>query len=824
MRHFLRDIRYELRVLARAPGFSLAIVLTLAFGIGVNIALYSFVYTVLLKPLPFKDPSRIAMVWTSMPELGFPKLLTSPADYTDWAAAQKSFESVALFEDHLFDITRNGQPERLTGAKVSSSLFPLLGVQPLEGRTFTPAEDSPGQHVVILGYGLWKRRYAGQSMIGQSIYLDRQPYTVVGVMPREFVFPISGPDGNGDPAEFWVPVGLEPLQLFNRGAMYEFSVLGRLKPGASFAQAESEAKLIGAQVRSRYPARTLAALHHSSISFAAVPYHEEIQGNIRMPLLVLLGAVVLLLLITCSNISNLLLVRSAARQREMAIRTSLGATWWQTVRLMLAEGTLLAFVGGISGAALALWCRGFLISLLPPSFPQTASIEMNGPVLGFAFLLCVGASLVFGLVSAIAMFRSPLRQTLQEGGRSPSGTRSHRRLQGALVIAQCGIALALLIGSGLLLRSFSRLLATDPGFQPRNVLQMTVYLPRETYSSAERIKDFYQQMLERASAVPGVRIAGLSTDLPLDAQERELIHNASDYKGKADTLPSVIRSWVMGDYLKTLDIPLIAGREFTPEDNEKSPSVVVISKDLAQRLWPGEEAIGKRLRAGPSSDLMVVGVVGDVKDGSLGDEIHPHVYTPYRQESIDLISHPTWGGLRTMNLVIQTSVEPASVAKLVQQEIWKLDPQLAITHVQTMKETIGDSIAPQKFNLFLLSTIAFLALFLAIVGVYGVISYAISQRTQEIGVRIALGASPSSILLMILRQGLLLILAGTAIGVAGSLALSRFLQSLLYGVTTRDTMTFISAPLLLIIIALAACYFPARRAMRLQPNVALRNE
>jgi predicted permease len=508
----------------------------------------------------------------------------------------------------------------------------------------------------------------------------------------------------------------------------------------------------------------------------------------------------------------------------MAIRASLGATWWQTVRLMLAEGTLLAFVGGIIGAALALWCRGFLISLLPPSFPQTASIEMNGPVLGFAFLLCVGASLIFGLVSAVAMFRSPLQQVLQEGGRSPSGTRSHRRLQGALVVAQCGIALALLIGSGLLLRSFSQLLATNPGFQSRDVLQMGVYLPRETYSGAERIKDFFQQVLDHARAVPGVRVAGLSTDLPLDAQERELIHNASDYKGKADTLPSVIRSWVMGDYLKTLNIPLISGREFTPEDNEKSVPVVIISKDLAQRLWPGEEAIGKRLRAGPSPDLMVVGVVGDVKDGSLGDETHPHVYTPYRQESVELISHPTWGGLRTMNLVIQTSVAPASVAKLVQQEIWKLDPQLAIMHVQTMKEKIGDSVAPQKFNLFLLSTIAFLAVFLAIVGVYGVISYAISQRTQEIGVRIALGASPRSILLMILRHGLLLILVGTVIGVAGSLALSRFLQSLLYGITTRDTLTFIAAPVLLIIIALAACYFPARRAMRLQPNVALRHE
>ncbi len=825
MRQFLNDIRYELRVLARRPGFSLVVVLTLAFGIGVNIALYSFVYSVLLKPLPFKDSSRIAMIWTSMPELGFPKLLSSPADYTDFAAVQKSFESVALFENHAFDLAGEGQPERLTGAKVSASLFPMLGVKPLAGRTFTDAENKTGQHVAILSYGLWQRRYgAGENMVGKSISLDRQPYTVVGVMPRGFFFPISGPDGNSDPAEIWVPAGLSAEQIFTRGAMYEFSVLGKLKPGAMYAQAQSEASIIGEQIRKKYPPAVLAALHNSTIGFTVVPYHQEIAGKIRMPLLVLLGAVALLLLITCVNIANLLLVRGAARQREMAIRASLGAGWWQTTRLMLTEGTLLAFLGGGLGAVLALTCRGLLISLLPTAFPQTGAIEMNGPVLIFAFLLCVAASLVFGLVSAAAMFRFPLQQTLQEGGRSAAGSRLRQRIQGLLVVSQCGIALALLVGAGLLLRSFSRLMTTDPGFQPGHVLRMSVYLPRETYSKPQQIRDFYQQMLEKTMAIPGVRTAGLSTDLPLDAQETELVHDADGYRGKPDVLPSVCRSWLMGDYLKALNIPLIAGREFTPADNAKSTPVVLISNGLAKRLWPGEIALGKRLRAGPSPDLTVVGVVGDVKDGALGDDAQPHIYTPYLQESDEIVGHPTWNALRTINLVAQTSVEPSSLAKSIQQGIWSLDPQLAIAHVETMSQGISESVAPQRFNLFLLLTVASLAVFLAVIGIYGVVSYAVSRRTQEIGVRIALGASPRSILAMVLQQGMLLALAGTVIGLGGAFALTRFLQSLLYGITTTDALTFSAAPVLLMLSALLACYVPARRAMQVEPNRALRHE
>lgn len=822
MRNFLNDLHYELRVLAKAGGFSLVVILTLAFGIGVNIALYSFVYTVLLKPLPFQSPSRIAMIWTSMPELGFPKLLTSPSDYSDWAAAQKSFESVALFENHPFDLTGDGQPERVMGAKVSSSLFAMLGVRPLSGRIFTAEEDHPGQHVALLSYGLWQRRYIGQTVVGKSILIDREPYTVVGVMPSGFFFPISGPDGNAEPADVWVPVGLLPAQLFTRGAMYEFSVLGKLKPSISFAEAQSEAKVIGQQVRQKYPPAVLAALHGSSISFAVIPYRDEISGKIRTPLLVLLGAVALLLLITCANIANLLLIRGAARQNEMAIRASLGARWWQNARLMLTEGTLLAFLGGALGAVLALWSRGFLVSLLPESFPQTATIEMNGPVLVFAFLLCIAVALVFGFVSALAMFRFPLQQTLQAGGRSSSSTRSRRRLQGLLVVSQCGIALALLIGAGLLLRSFSRLLSTDPGFQSSGVLRMSVYLPRETYPNPQQVRDFFQQMLERTMAVPGVRVAGLSTDLPLEAQETELVHDVDGYRGKPDALPSVARSWVMGEYLKTLHVPLITGRGFTPEDNAKSVPVALISKGLSERLWPGESALGKRLSTGPSSNLTVIGVVGDVKDGPLSEEAQPHIYTPYLQEHDELIGHPTWNALRTINLVTQTSVDPSSVAKVVQQRIWSQDPQLAITHVETMSQTIRDSLTPQRFNMVLLLTIASLAVFLSVIGIYGVISYMVSQRTQEIGVRIALGASPGSILVMVFWHGLRLALVGTALGIAGSLALTRFLQSLLYGIAATDALTFILAPALLISIALVACYFPARRAMHVEPNSALR--
>lgn len=825
MRHFLDDIRYELRVLAKAPWFTLVVVATLALGIGVNVTLYSFVYTILLRPLPFRDSSRIAMIWTSMPELGFPRLLTSPADYSDFLTAQKSFESVALFENHSFDLTGNGEPESIPGARVSASLIPMLGTEPFAGRTISAAEDKPDQHIVVLSYGLWQRRYGGdRSILGKSIFLDRQPYTVIGVMPAGFVFPISGPLGNSDPAEVWIPVGLTSLEMINRGAMYQFSVLGKLKSGISLAQAQSEAKIIGEEIHKNYPARVLAALHNTSITFDVVSYHDAVAGAMRMPLLVLQGAVALLLLIAFGNTANLLLVRSASRQREMAVRASLGATRWQTARLTLAEGVVLAFLSGAVGGSLALLSRRLLASLLPSSFPQTGAVEMNGPVMIFTLLLCVAASLVFGLISMKKPHKSNLQETLQQGGRTAGATRQRQRLHRLLVVAQCGIALMLLIGAGLLLRSFSRLLKTDTGFQASHILRATISLPLEAYSQPHQLRDFFQQALQKTSAIPGVRIAGLSTDVPLESQEAEMVHDADGYRGKPDTLPSIVRSWIMGDYLKTLGIPVLAGRDFTPDDTEKSLPVALISKDLAQRLWPGESALGKRLRVGPSVNLNVVGVVGDVKDSSLTNDAQPHVYTAYLQERDEILAVPTWKTVRTMNLVVHSNGDPSNLIKPIQGAIWSLDSQLAITNVGMLSEDIQQSVAPQKFNLFLLLTIAFLAVFLAMIGIYGVVSYTVTQRTQEVGVRMALGATRRSILIMILRHGFVLAIVGIVLGLGGAFALSRFMESLLYGVTTTDALTFSTAPALLLLVALIACYLPARRAMSIEPNSALRSE
>jgi len=825
MRPFLDDIRYELRVLAKVPGFTLVVVATLALGIGVNVTLYSFVYTILLRPLPFRDSSRIAMIWTSMPELGFPQLLTSPPDYTDFVTAQKSFESVALFENHSFDVTGNGEPESIPGARISASLIPMLGVEPLAGRTMSAAEDQPDQHVVVLSYGLWQRRYGGdRGVLGKPIFLDRQPYVVIGVMPPSFVFPISGALGNSDPAEVWVPVGLSAPQIINRGAMYQFSILGKLKIGISLAQAQSEAKIIGEQIRKNYPARVLAALHNTSIGFDVVSYHDAVAGTMRMPLLVLQGAVALLLLIAFANTAHLLLVRSASRQREMAIRASLGAAWWQTARLILAEGIVLAFLSGAAGAGLALLSRHLLASLLPSSFPQTGVVEMNGPVMIFTLLLCVAASLVFGLISMRAPHRSNLQETLQQGGRTAGATRQRQRLHGLLVVAQCGIALMLLIGAGLLLRSFSRLLKTNAGFQSSHIIRATISLPLEAYSQPHQLRDFFQQVIQKTAAIPGVHLAGLSTDVPLESQEAEMVHDADGYHGKPDTLPSIVRSWVMGDYLKTLGIPVLSGRDFTPDDTQKSLPVALISQGLAQRLWPGDSALGKRFRVGPSVNLNVVGVVGDVKDSSLSSDAQPHVYTAYLQERDEILAVPTWKTVRTMNLVVHSNGDPSNLIKPIQGAIWNLDPQLAITNVGMLSEEIQQAVAPQKFNLFLLLTIAFLAVFLAMIGIYGVVSYTVTYRTQEVGVRMAMGATPRLILIMILRHGFVLAIVGIILGLGGAFALSRFMQSLLYGVTTTDALTFSAAPALLLLVALIACYVPARRAMSIEPNSALRSE
>jgi len=826
MEALFQDFRFGIRLLWKSPGFALVAVITLALAIGVNTAVFSVVNAVLLKPLPFPDPSRLTMLWVSMPSLGFHKIPFSPSDYTDYVRGQKSFDGMAIFENQKFDLTGYGQPEQVDGARVSASLFSVLQVQPLLGRTFTGDEDRPGkEHVVVLSNGLWRQRYGGdRSIVGKDIFINRQPYSVVGVMPPDFGFPLVGPVDNQTPARLFVPAAFTPTVLNMRGAMYQYSVVARLRPGVSIDAAQAESRILGPQIRTNYPAEVLGAFHNAELGFVVAPYHEAVVGDVRTPMLILLGAVALVLLIACANVANLLLARGAVRQRELSIRVAIGAQKLRLFRQIFVESWLLAFFGSLLGVALAYVTRNFLLALLPSSIPYHGNIDLDVRVMGFALVLCLVATLIFGVVSAIESSRTSTRQVLQESSSTGTSVRHRRRLQGFFVISEFAFALGLLIAAGLLLRSFSTLVKVDPGFQPDRVLSLTVALPRQPYAEANQLRNFYRDLVARVSALPGIDAAGLSSDLPLAAQETETVHELDGHKVDSGTPLPIHRSWVMGNYLPALKAPLLRGRFFTPEDLPTAPQVAVISQSMAQRFWPGQNAIGKQLKVGPSPVLTIVGVVGDIKDGSLGKEPMPHVYTPYLQERDLLVGHPTWNGLRSMNLAVLARSDPSAQIAPIQDLIRNLDPQLTTTNLATMREVIQESVLPQRFNLFLLTIFAVVAVFLAMVGIYGVISYTVKQRTREIGVRIALGARPATILRLILREGGILALWGIAIGIGGALAMARLLRSLLFGVAAVDPLTFVTAAFLLVVAALFACLVPARRAMRINPNSALRYE
>jgi putative ABC transport system permease protein len=826
MERLLQDLRYGLRLLWKSPGFTVVSVLTLALGIGVNTALFSVVNEVIIRPLPFKDSSQLVMIWTSLPSLGFQKIPFSPSDYTDVAQNQQSFQAIAIFENQKFDLTGEGQPEQITGARVSASLFSVLGTQPILGRTFLPEEDQPGREMeVVLGYALWQQRYGSdRSIIGKTVSLNRQPYTVVGVMPRGFEFPLHGPSDNQQPGQVYVPAAFSSTVLQMRGAMYQYSVVARLKPGVTIQEAQNEAQVLGPRVEKNYPPEVLKAFRNAELSFLIDSYHNAVAGEVRTPMLIMLGAVALVLLIACANVANLLLSRGAVRQRELAIRSAMGANRSRLLRQMLTESLLLAMTGSAVGIVLAKVGKDMLLKFLPASFPHPDTIDLNASVFAFAMLLCLVATLIFGLVSVAESSRISLQQILQESTASGTAVHRRRRMQAFFVISEFAFALGLLISAGLLLRSFSRLLKVDPGFQPDRVLSMTVSLPKQPYTQADQLRNFYRELIAQVGTLPGVASAGLSSDLPLAAQETETVHEIDGHKVDSGSPLPLHRSWVMGDYLSTLRVPLIKGRFLGPQDLPSAQLVAVISQQMAQRFWPGQEAVGKQLRVGPSAVLTVVGVVGDVKDGSLESDPIPHIYTPYLQEIDKLVGHPTWTGLRSMNLVVSTQADPSTLTSPIRNLIWKLDPQLTTTNVATLKEAIQESVLPQRFNMFLLLIFAGVAVFLAMVGIYGVISYAVTQRTREIGVRIALGAKPITILNLILRDGATLALWGAAIGIGVALMLARLLRSLLFGIGALDPLTFVAASIVLVVVALFACFVPARRAMRINPNAALRHE
>jgi putative ABC transport system permease protein len=817
----LQDLRFGARMLRKSPGFTVVAILTLALGIGANAAIFSVVNGVLLRPLPFPRADQIFLIYEALPGFSLNLPFNAP-DFRAFSERQRAFESLAIYSNQRYELSGTGAPERIDAARTSAALFPLLGIEPILGRTFTSDEDQPGHSVLVLSYGLWQRRYgADPNILGRTILLDRQSYTVIGIMPRSFQFPIRGERWNGDPAQLWVPLSFTSSELQAWGMEYNHTLLGRLKPGVTLAQAQNDAARVIAEVEKLYPAKLVAFFRGRHLGAKILPYGREIVGGVRTSLLVLLVAAGLVLLIACANVANLVLARACGRQKEMAIRAALGAARSRLLQQMLLESLLLGITAGTAGLFIGHMGTRLLIWFSPAEIPRMQGIGMDGPVLIFTLGLSLLTVVFFGLRPAIEASRIHPNQALKETGRGTTQGRARRSMQSLLIVSQTALAVILLTGAGLLLRSFANLLETDPGFRPQRALAMTIPIPLRAYSHAHDIRSFYQELLRRTAALPGVTSVGASTDLPLRAREHD---GVVQIEGRELSSPiETAHSWILGDYFAAMGIMLKRGRMFTLEDRLGAPEVVIISETAARTFLPGEDPIGKRLLFGGTWHT-IVGVASDVKDSAIEKPAGPHTYTPYIAMPDGAVEDPAWDGLRALHLAVRTRSDPLSAISMVRREIVSLDPQLAVADVRSMDAEIQESLAPQRFNLFLIGLFAMLAVFLASVGVYGVLSQSVAQRTHEFGVRMALGARAQDVVSMTVREGMKLAFLGAAIGSLGAFALMRLMASLLYGVSAHDPITFIVVVVAMCAVAFLACYVPARRAMRVDPMVALRYE
>ncbi len=813
--------------MAKSPGFTAAAVAVLALGIGVNTAIFSLLDTVLLRPLPYRDADRLVMVVERLEKAFTEPLGFSPPDFAIFEREQRVFTEVAAYANKYYELSASGDPERIAGARVSPSLFSVLGVSPALGRTFTREEAQAGRNVVVLSYGLWRRRFGGdRRILGSAILLDRQPYVVVGIMPPRFEFPHRGPALNNLPADLWAPLAFTPEELQGWASRYMHSVIGRLKPGVTLAQARQESDALARRLqREFYPAQFrdggLFELHAS-----VEPFRFELAGRVRSLLFILQAAVGMVLLIACGNVANLLLSRAAARSREMAVRLALGAGRRRLIAQMLLESLPLALAGGALGLLVAAWGVDLLTAFSPVNIPRTADIRIDARVLGFTLLLCCGSALLFGLAPAWQCSRAPVCDALKESERGGGPGRSRQRLLDAFVTCQFALCLVLLIAAGLLMRSFARLIATDPGFRPENVLSLSLSLPGNGYPTAGSIRSFFQRLLERADTLPGVKAAGAATDLPLAVRESRGFA-MEDEQPEAAGLPMVVSHVnVFGGYFEALGIRLSRGRFLKRQDGMREP-VVVINETMARRYWPGRDPVGRRMKWGTRQSerpwMTIVGVVEDVKQG-LHERPMPQVFEPYLQVPDAWLEDRSIAAMRSMTLVVRAAGDPTSLVSAVRNEVRALDPALPVFDVQTLERHVSDSVAPQRFNAFLLGIFGGLALLLASVGVYGVVAYSVTRRAREIGVRVALGARSADVVGMVIRRSVALAGAGIGLGLIVAFALTRTLSSLLYGTSPTDPATFAGVSLLLIGTAALASYMPARRAARVDPMIALRCE
>jgi putative ABC transport system permease protein len=805
------DVRYAFRTLRRNPGFAIVVLLTLALGIGANAAIFSVVNGVLLRPLPYRDADRLMVIRGDLKRPGLNDIPASAGEYVDYRDRSHGFEQVAAYDTVGFNLTGGGEPERVDGAIVSTTFFSLLSASAQVGRTLVADEDQPGRDdVVVLSHSLWTRRFsANPAIVGQTIPVDGRPAQVVGVMPAAFQFPDRS-------IEIWKPflLAADALSDNNRGS-HGYTALARLKAGVSRQQAQADLNAVTAAFKADHPGN-----YRNGFGATLRPLQEEIVGDTGRPLIVLLGAVAVVLLIACANVANLLLARAASRRKEITLRTALGASRGRLVRQLITESVLVSAIGGLIGLGLAAWGVDLLIASAPDSIPRIQEVGVDARVAGFTALVSLATGLVFGLVPALRASRAPLNDALKEGGRAGGGA-VHGFAGRALVVSEVALSLVLLIAAGLLIHSFRRLQDVAPGFDSSRLLTFRLSLPESRYTTFQKGQSFFDEFFIGLRRSPGVRGVAATNALPFSGLggSRSFHIEGREEKRPEDQTEEQLRI-VTDGYFAAMGIPIVAGREFTDRDALNQPRVAVVNDAMAKKHWPHESPIGKRVSFSTNEPhwYEIVGVAGNIKHRALEAADRPELYVPFRQ--------PLFAGwtVRPMYVIARTAADPASTVAIARHEIARVDRDQPISDVRTMDERIGRSLSSRRFSMVLLALFAGLALTLAAVGIYGVVAYAVTERTHEIGVRVALGAQRRDVMAMVVGQGMTMTLVGTAIGVAASAALARLMSSLLFGVSAVDPATFVAIPMLLIAVALAACYVPARRAMRVDPLQTLRSE
>lgn len=800
-----RDVRIGVRTLVHSPIFTAVTVLSLALGIGANTAIFSVINGLLLRPLSYPESERLVDVWHTPPQQSFPGLnrfSVSPANYLDWKAQSSSFEQIAVYGYAGLSLSTSNDPLPLIGATVSSDFFSVLRTNPVLGRTFTPDEEQPGRdQVVVISQGLWQRAFgANPNIVGQTVTLNSRSFNVVGVMPAGFEFPRE--------ADLWIPLAWDDKERQVR-SIHDYLVIARLKPNVSVQQAQAEMSTISSRLEQQYPEED------KGWGAVVIPLREDLVGDVRTALLVLFCAVSFVLLIACANVANLMLARGANRQREMAVRIALGAGRARLIRQLLTESVLLAVTGGLLGLLLAVFGSKLLVGL--GNLPNASDIGIDTRALGFTLLVSFAAGIIIGIMPALQFTRTSVSETLKQGSGRSGGSSLKQYTRKALVISEVALSLVLLIGAGLMIRSFWKLQNVDPGFDTRNALTMSVVLTSTRYPEPNQMLAFLDRAIEQIRAVPGVVAVGATTTVPLSGGgSTQPFSIEGRPAGAIAEQPMAQTRYISTDYFRAIGIPVRQGRVFSEQDRDKSVPVVIISEAMARRFWPGESPIGKRLTPSFHSEQgarEIVGVVGDVKSRGLDSDSSTMMYLPYKQSPRPF-----------MSFVVRTASNPESLIQPVSRAIYSIDKDQALTDVQTMDQVLLASLSGRRFNMTLLLTFAGVALMLAAVGVYGVMNYTVTLRRRELGIRMALGAAKMDVLRLVLGQGLILTLIGVGAGLISAYALTRLMASLLYGVTATDYLTFGSVSAMLIAVGLAASYIPARRATKVNPTIALRAE